>query len=350
MAGGGGGGSASGGSSSNGSSTPVTNVTCSASGNATGIAAANCYIAEMTATGGSQVTWAGTSSLAWSSATSLLATSTANTYSIVRAEKQVSALNNPWTSSPNTPGSWELTASGWLEWTISPPSFIEMLYNNQDGTLRISDQSVSYTLDAIAKTDLSGQAVVCNSNQNFLSGVGSFTCPTPTNYPTGAAAYTANRISLVDSYQLLDNAINGAADVLTDSAGNALTSLPAVGTTACISGTVFVPISPAPAAGSDNYNLHATSDGSCGAAVITTAMGGTPVTTALVAAKTVYGVPMLTIKQGTSKLIAAFNAQAANRFMTGIQFRTAGAILPVMYVNKAAANAQMTAHNIAVLP
>jgi len=306
-------------------------------------------LAEMISASGAIVQWGGWTGFTWAWPQKITAKTTAGDYSKPFMDKEINAGGTAWVSTIPAWGDWELTANGWVEW-LGQAAMDETLHNNNDGTLSVAGPSLSYTLSSIVKTDLTGLGVICNYDNTTVAGEATVVCATPGNFPSGAAAYSATRTYTSDYYVLYDGAAQGATDVLTNTAGVAMTALPTIGTTACINGVVYVPISPTPATGLNNYNIHPTSDGTCRAGVITTAMAAPANSTTLVASKTVNGVVMLTVTQGTLKRIAAFNAQAGNRFMVGDQVRTFWDTVARTSVNKIAANAQLAAHGLPVLP
>ncbi|MEQ1532317.1 MAG: hypothetical protein HOO97_11460 [Sideroxydans sp.] len=325
---------------------PVAAMTCS-SGSVTGVAAANCLITEMTTATGARVDWAG-GAASWVEPSRLVASvSNAGAYTLTFNYQDINPAGTAWVTPTYPGGFWDLTSNGWVADLTG--SVVETL-THSNGVLSVTSPSSTYKLTSISKTDLSGQGVVCKNGPRVDIAAPNVACTKVVNYPNGAAAYRMIRTYLTDSYYLADAATFGGTDVITNSAGVALTSLPAISSTFCINGAVFVPVAPAPTAGADNYNVHPTADGTCGATVITNALAAGAASTSLVGSQTVNGAAMLTTTSLGVTNIAAFNVQAGNRFMTGGQWRTAGAVRTRDYVNKVAANAQLTAHGLPVLP
>ncbi len=311
------------------------------------------------------------STSAWVGKSILVPTATANTYTRSNASYSINLPGGAWALQANVPAAsgvtdtlYNLTAAGWV---VSPS--VTTIVNN--GTsFSITGRSTTMTPST---TDLFGKPVVCTSPMssdpvdpatNYSQAITSATCAVPTSYPAGAVLYTQTTVQSADLYYLWSQTgMNATTETLTDSAGIALTALPAAGATFCVGvagfdtagvafsyGQVYVPIAGA-VAGADNYEGRYAP--SCAAADITTAVnaGGLGQQTVLLAYKAtgLGGVTVLTAKStqvGNSwTRIFAFNAA---KFMTG-SMQSAGT--NIWYeVNKLAANAQLTANGIPVLP
>lgn len=305
----------------------------------------------------------------------LVPTATANTYTVSKASYSINLSlylpSGAWALQANVPAAsgvtdtiYNLTAAGWVV-----DSGVTTAVSN--GTsFNITGQSTTMTPST---TDLFGKPVVCTSPMssdpvgpatNNRPAITSATCAVPTSYPAGAVLYTQTNVQSADLYYLWSQTgVKATTQTLTDSAGIALTALPAAGATFCVGtagfdtagiaysyGQVYVPIAGA-VVGADNYGVRYAP--SCAAADITAAVnaGALGQQTVLLAYKAtgLGGVTVLTEKTtqvGNSlTYILAFNAA---KFMTG-SMQAAGT--NIWYeVNKLAANAQLTAHGIPVLP
>ena len=131
-------------------------------------------------------------------------------------------------------------SSGWFP----SPNTATFVDNGDGSTATITNTGEPPYTESIYQTSLVGTSINCG-------GI----CVVPGNYPSGAIFYSY--LYAADRYVLY----SGGA--ITDSSGSALTALPTIG----ISGSpfcdpnnyfIFVPISPAPASGVNNYNVYST--------------------------------------------------------------------------------------------
>lgn len=295
--------------------------------------------------------------------------STSTTYTVnPRVIKSMTVPGGAWGANNPAPvaGSvvyitYDLTATGWVARPATGTTQSSTVVDNGNAA---SFSSTGWnTTAAITKSDLAGKPVVCNGiNVNStigdnLSGFGATVpCPIATTYPAGSALYSVGETLIADSYIVWDQTGVGAiATVVTDGAGVALTALPAVGSTFCVSQQgliqVYAPIVGA-VAGGDNYKLL--SSVSCAAADINTALAAPAVAggaTALLAIKAsgLAGVSVVTIKKATSfgtSILALNNG----KWMPGGGY-FAGEFAGTNYwLNKTATNTQLVAHGLPALP
>lgn len=254
-----------------------------------GVAAVNSYLSDQQGSGFVGYWWFGfgvsPSGPAVSAATAVakgLANAEAGTTTLVAAGNATySATSLPrrlngtgWGASPANSNGYTLTSAGW-----SQPSMVSTYVDNLNGTLTVTTTglpAISYT--SIARTDLSGLPIVCNDYLTNLPGA----CAVPGNYPAGAASYASNVTFAANDFSLSVSTYSAKGTFIanapvTDVSGVALAALPALGTSFCdpIGLSVFQAITPAPAAGADNYRVYSTAN--CAATAIAAATA-TPAT------------------------------------------------------------------------
>ena len=351
-----------------GNSGTASNPVCTATGDVSGVAAVDCFLAES-----SIVAWqGGTPSTPGVTAIASVGTFTAagvNSYTVSSADLQLLTGATVWTTATATAGgqyaNYYLTATGWQPLSQTS-SYVYV--NDGNGTLTATTGGSTSTISSITRSSLAGQSVACtNPMGSYFVGqdigtagspaiVAAASCAIPGSYQASSISYTFTATtSWPDLYFLFDF---GGGSMITDGAGVELTTLPAVGTRFCLNGWVFDPISGA-APGSDNYNMFyaydpATFSPSCAATNITTALAGTVYTTALVSLKATGNlvVPnVLEIKYTISgNLFNYFYAFNLNKIMLGY-FMASGSVTTTEFaVNKIAANAQLQAYGLPSLP
>lgn len=250
----------------------ASSVLSTAAATASSVAAVNDLIATgMSAAGlqsyqGSQAALAGAGSgVPVGDVTNLTAGPTAGSYTAKDTTYAYSYTSGTWAA--DTTGKYSnyvLTASGWVL-----DSHGGTALNNNDGTITLTDKHGTYTV-GVFETRMDGQPLYGSS------------VTTPTYFPANSLFfYGGGGVSSQDLYELWTNG------GVTDLNGNALTSLPSIGTGVCANGFVFTPITPAPTTG-DNYNLMGVvfGSGGCTAANISGVTGTSSVPLATVTVQT----------------------------------------------------------------
>jgi hypothetical protein len=308
--------------------------------------AVSSYIADQQ-TGSSVGSWSyvgGASSVVSAGVNTLAATATANTYTSTYADKLLSG--GVWGVDPNPVLIYDLKTSGWA---LSPNTgtFVDSGDGSHITITPTGDVGVTAT---ITKTSLAGTPIACTSPTTGAT----VTCMTPGNYPAGAASYQSSYSGyLSDRYYLLASADWGP---VTDETGTTLTVLPTVGATIChpYMHTVWKAITPTPAVGADNYNVHGTM--SCSAVDIATATATAAYATVLISnlatgnavvpnvlnIQASVGSPMASMNNST------FGLRAGNVWYGWMS--PAGSVGTSTSYNKTAMNAKLLASGLVALP
>ena len=237
-------------------------------------------------------------------------------YTITHGIKEL--INTVWTAitgaSNNAGTSYVLTAAGWTADNTLPTTF--SVSGNGTATMTNAFGIPETFQTVICANDVSNAVVgaaaassawaTCNMAQmggasavlpSPLSGVDAsgfamnlnasgvpVTVPVvPTGtFPAASRVYLLQRLgnSTADIYQLWNSVGSNAIWGVTDLNGVALTTAPTAATSFCASGFVLAPINPAPAAGTDNFNVFGTMGG-CTAASITAGLATPAMGTAL---------------------------------------------------------------------
>ena len=337
-------------------------ATCSAAGNVTGAAAANCFISETHASWradlAGMINSAGSNVIATAGTSSFVAVG-ANSYTVKSTYMELATVSSVWsTPTPPPTSSYLLTATGWQPYDSAFAAFTYT--NNGDGTITAVNTLLQgqYELSAITRTDLTGQPVACTNplgsdfvGENIGSAsspviVTAASCPVAVTYPAGSVSYTAaSKITMGALYPIWDN----PAFTLTDGAGVSLSALPGIGTQFCANGFVYDPIAGA-AAGADNYNVHFAPPYSCTAANINNALNSLKLYTALISWKatgnavvpSVFDIKV-TSAPGTYEFIYAFHL---GKLMYGLYTPAFTLTSTSTGVNNIAANAQLQASGL----
>lgn len=194
---------------------------------------------------------------------------TANTYTIGSSYKLLTG--GIWGADTTaTAPPYYLSATGWV---LLISTDTTTLVDSGDGSnMTFSYPGLSGAM-TVTKTSLDGTGIACTT------GGAAVACAAPGSYPAGASSYSVSAAYLTDYYGLYGSA------PITDAAGVALTALPAVGSTLCLPdlSVLLAPITPAPVAGSNNYNAYWITAASCSSAsAIATTLAGTPHSTVLI--------------------------------------------------------------------
>jgi hypothetical protein len=270
----------------------------------------------------------------------------ANTYTISSAYKLL--IGGTWGTDTTATPQYFLSTTGWV---LLGSTDTTTLVDSGDGSnMTFSYPGLSGAM-TVTKTSLDGTGIACTT------GGAAVACAAPGSYPAGASSYSVSATYLTDYYGLYGSA------AITDAAGVALTALPAVGSTICLPELymVLAPITPAPAAGSNNYNAYWLTTALCNATAITTALAGTPHSTVLIGNQATGNtvVPsVLTLKSWTgywapiNTTYGAYTlgARAGNvwfgyYYAGGVEI-TGG----TPSYNKTALNAQLQAYGLTALP
>ncbi len=337
-------------------------ATCSAGGNVTGAAAADCFLAE-TAHAAWQANLAGMHNPAGSNVIATAGTSSfvaigANSYTTRYTYMELATASSVWsTPTPPPTSAWYLlTATGWQPYDSVTTAYT----NNGNGTISavstlLQGQS---ELSAITRTDLTGQPVACTNplgsysvGENVGSAsnpviVAAASCPVAVTYPAGSASYTGTSNTTMGAFYLI---WDSPTPTLTDGAGVALSALPAIGTRFCANGLVYDPIVGA-ATGADNYNVYYPPSYSCTATDINNALKNLKLWTALVSWKATGNavVPSVfdikyTVGPGSYEYIYVFHL---GKLMYGSYAPASTSTSTSTGVNKIAANAQLQANGL----
>lgn len=392
----------------------ATNITATAAGYAASTTATNNFLTDLTTTGmrefkaGFQTQYLNGASTVtdtiYPTGITLSATLANGIYTVTHSLKEL--INTVWTAitgaSNNAGTSYVLTAAGWTDDSTLPVSF--SLSGNGTATMTNAFGIPDTFQTVICANDVSNTAVgaaaassawaTCNMAQmggasavlasplngvdasgfamnSNASGVQVTTAVVPTGtFPVASREYLLQRLgnSTADIYQLWNDVGTNAIWGVTDTNGVALTTAPTATTSFCASGYVLVPINPAPATGTDNFNVFGTMSG-CTAASITAGLATPAMGTALLSNKTtgnavVPTVGLVTVNQANLAgqngmslqwLNGSIIGVAGGKALTGTIY-PAGTPLssinnqipgaPTQLANKTAADALMTGYGL----
>lgn len=277
------------------------------------------------------------------SESTLVATATANTYNNTYLEKLLAGTT--WGTNPTRwfGACYDLIPTGWLQC----PSTGTWVDSGDGSTIILTNTGEPALAVTMVSTSLAGTPITCTSPTTGLV----VTCSVPGNYPAGAVSFTQTYGS--DWYSLCGFAYCTA---LTDSSGAALTALPSVGATGptfCDTDnfSVLQPINPAPAPGSNNYNVFSTA--SCLASDIASAITTSAVGTVLVSIQSTGNTVVPTVL----RLSATGTLAWMNNYIYGVRagnvwygWMTPNGTVGNNEENKIAINAELVANGITPLP
>jgi hypothetical protein len=327
-------------------------ITAATTAAASAVADVNSWIAEVSVAGNSNDWWENTYFANAAAAASGISTTdvhasrsngtstAANTYAFSGTDLKLVAGAYVTDTDPQV--DYGLTASGWVQ---SPHG--GTVVNNLDGTITVTPTGHPSTIEAIKRTNLAGTAIPCFNAK----------CTVGTLYPTGSVYTRSLAVVPKAIYHVSSGNIQFPTKV-TDMTGVALTALPALGTSFCVQqgpgAAIFKPITPAPAAGADNYNEFGA--WSCSATDIATAMV-TPQGTVTLSAKATGNTAVPTVGLVTVT-VAGSPISWMNNSIIAVR---AGLVYPgwmqpaaqaghIQGLNKIAVNAELTANGHATLP
>jgi hypothetical protein len=301
------------------------------------------------------IRWDSVNGNASASKVNITPTATAGTYTTAFVSMAKSPIQG-WVTTNNgsapagvTYTSYELLPTGWAV--------------NTTNTMVDNGTSFSYPFGTmtVAKTDLSGTPVTCGSPQgsapigavdNYGTTVAAGICAQNATYPANSTLYTMTDNQTLPIYNLNDvTGVGITPIVFTDEVGTPLTSLPTLSSIFCLANnnganmTVHVPIAN-PANGADNYSMHGAltctlSD--INAAIATPAYGTVLVTLPNTG---VAGVAVAEVTSSTGwSYILAYHL---NKWMQG--WVAPAGIYTTYFVNRVAADTQLPANGLTVLP
>lgn len=324
---------------------------CSGGGEtpSTSVSAVSSYLADMQGGGFVGKLSSVTSNSARASIDTATPDATANTYTISSAYKMLTG--GIWGADTTvTAPPYYLSTTGWV--LLSSADTTTLVDSGDGSNMTFSYPGLSGAL-TVTKTSLDGTGIACTTGSGTATA-----CAAPGSYPAGASSYSASFTYLTDFYGLYGSA------PITDTAGVVLTALPALGSTFCLPdlSVVLAPITPAPVAGSNNYNVYWIAAASCSSAsAIATTLAGTPHSTVLISNQDTGNavVPsVLTLKSWTGSWASinttygayTLGARAGNvwygYFYAGGVEITGG----TPSYNKTALNAQLQAYGLTALP
>jgi hypothetical protein len=333
------------------------------SGNGSGTVAANQFLADTHANWSANQAGAavvGTPSVVASAGITSFVATGANSYTINRSEMELATTTSAWSPTAASSSAWYyLSATGWQPYDYTTAGYT----NNGNGTISYTALGglLRSNISAITRTDLSGKPVACTDPKgDYTVGenigtdsspliVTAASCPVAGTYPAGSVSYTVTyNLTWAEHYSLLDDS---TLYTLTDETGAALTALPNIGTRFCFAPYVYDPI-PGAAAGTDNYNRYPS--GPCTGANIATALLRGSQSTALVSLKVTGNavVPnMFDIRSsdGTTTYDSMY-AFHLGKLLRGWYDPATTSTSTTTSFNKTAANAQLRANGLPLLP
>ncbi|HEY0664898.1 MAG TPA: hypothetical protein VGD24_02415 [Gallionella sp.] len=287
-----------------------------------------------------------TLSVADANISTLATTATANTYTY--SDVSMLLTSGVWGTNPNTWAIYALSPTGWVPF----PNTGTLVDNGNGSDVTVTYAGIGDGVFTIANTDLAATPIVCTSATTGAT----VACAVPGNYPAGARSYQISSTNTTDAYFMFGGLSAAPWLPATDVAGVALTALPSVGATFCDANyrMVFQAISPAPAAGANNYNVFYALR--CASADITTAIAGTSAGTVLVSNQVTgnAAVPnVLRVQAATGNPLVWMNnvIYALRAGNVGFGFvDPAGTVDYSESHNKTAINAQLLANGLVALP
>jgi hypothetical protein len=234
--------------------TPIANVTTQVSvasaAAASAVAAVNSWIAEVSVPGNASGYWEQTYSANAAAAASGIQTTDVhgqvttvtvfgNTLTFSGSDKRL--VNGAWVADTDPEVTYELNSTGWLLDAQGGTAV-----NNLDGTITVTPTGHASSVESVTLTDISGTAIPCNNAACTLI-----------TYPVGSREYFTLQVNPADHYTLSSGSTQFPTKV-TNMSGVALTALPAGAF--CVQegpgAQILKPITPAPAAGADNFNIY----------------------------------------------------------------------------------------------